>query len=62
MIKKIFLGVLIISVFGVLAIQLWEYIKQYRYINYENKNTEKNFKNTIIKKEIQIKENTKKNF
>lgn len=38
MIKKIFLGVLIISVFGVLAIQLWEYIKQYFYINYENTN------------------------
>lgn len=37
-IKKIFLGLLIISIFSVLAIMLWEYIKQYRYINYENTN------------------------
>ena len=37
-IKKIILALLIISIFSVLAIMLWEYIKQYRYINYENTN------------------------
>lgn len=37
-IKKIFLGLLIISIFSVLANMVWEYRKQFLYINYENTN------------------------
>lgn len=37
-IKKIIVGLLIMPICSVLAILLWEYIKQYLYINYENTN------------------------
>ena len=37
-IKKIVVGLLVMPICSVLAILLWEYIKQYLYINYENTN------------------------